>query len=93
MRAFVHAALGQKEEAIRDGEEAIAMLPVARDAYDGPVLATNQAALYAQVGEKDRALDLLESLRGMPMAATPGTLRIEPEWDPLRGEPRFEALL
>ena len=92
-RAFAHAALGEKEEALSDADEAIAMLPVSRDAYDGPVMATNVAAIYAQVGEKERALDLLASLRGVPMAATPATLRIEREWDSLRGDPRFEALL
>ncbi len=93
MRAFVRAALGQKEEAIRDGERAAAMLPISRDAFDGPGIATDLAMIYAQVGEKDRAIELLTSLRGVPMAATPGTLRVEPEWDSLRGDPRFEKLL
>ncbi len=92
MLAMVHAALAQKDEAIREGEAAVAMLPISRDAYDGPMLATNLAAIYAQLGEKDRALELLESLHGVPMAATTGTLRVEPEWDALRGDPRFEKL-
>ena len=92
MLAMAHAALAQKDEAIREGEAAVAMLPISRDAYDGPMLATNLAAIYAQLGEKDRALELLESLRGVPMAATAGTLRVEPEWDTLRSDPRFEKL-
>src|SRR4029077_21037174 len=74
MLAMAHAALAQKDEAIREGEAAVAMLPISRDAYDGPLLATNLAAIYAQLGEKDRALELLESLRGVPMGATAGTL-------------------
>ncbi len=90
--AMVHTALGDKEVAIQHGEAAVALLPSTLDAYDGPVLATNLAAIYAQVGEKERALDLLTSLRGVPMAATPGTLRVERSWDALRGEPRFEKL-
>ncbi|HMJ05510.1 MAG TPA: tetratricopeptide repeat protein, partial [Chthoniobacterales bacterium] len=93
MQAFVYAALGQKEEALRYGEEAVAILPISRDAYDGPVLATNLAAIYVQLGEMDRALTLLHSLRGLPMAATPGTLRVEREWDPIRAHPRFQELL
>ncbi len=93
MRAFVHAALGKKEDAIRDGERAIELLPISLDAFDGPGIATDLAAIYAQVGEKDRAIELLTSLRGVPMAATPATMRIEREWDPLRGDPRFEKLL
>ena len=92
-RGLIHVALGLKAEAIRDGEQAVAMLPTRRDAYDGAVLATNLAAIYAQLGEKHRALALLESLRGVPMAATPGTLRVEPEWDTLRDDARFKALL
>lgn len=90
---LVHAALGQKEEAIREGKQAAAMLPVSLDAYDGPIIATNLAVIYAQVGEIDLAISQLEKLRGLPMGPTPGTLRIEPEWDPLRGDPRFEKFV
>ncbi len=92
MHAFVQAALGQREEAMRNAEAASGMLSLERDAYDGPMLATNLAAVYAQMGEKERALELLGTLRGVPMAATPGALRLEPEWDSLRGDPRFEKL-
>ena len=92
-RALVHVALGAKDEAMGDGEQAVAMLPIKRDAYDGAVLATNLAAIYAQFGEADRALELLESLREVPMAATSGTLRVEPEWDALRSDGRFQRLL
>ena len=93
MCGLVHAALGHHDEAIRHGERAAALLPIERDAYDGPALATNLAAIYAQVGEKDRALDLLGKLRGVPMAATAGTLRVERDWDSLRDDPRFTSLL
>jgi TolB-like protein/Flp pilus assembly protein TadD len=92
MRAFAQAALGRKEEAREDAEEAAAMLSISLDAYDGPMLATNLAAVYAEIGETEKALTLLESLRGIPMAATPGILRLEREWDPLRNNPRFQAL-
>lgn len=93
MLALVHAALGQKEDAMREGARAVALVPISRDAYEGPVLSTNLAAIYAQLGETDRALVQLGALRGLPMAPTAGGLRIEPQWDPLRGDPRFEKLL
>jgi hypothetical protein len=90
---LVYAALGEKENAIREGEQAAAMLPVSLDAYDGPIIATNLAVIYAQAGEKDLAMSQLEELRGLPTGPTPGMLGIEPEWDPLRGDPRFEKLV
>lgn len=92
MLGMVHAALGDEDEAIRLGEEAAAMLPPERDAYDGPAVSTHLALIYTQAGKKEQALDLLFALRGMPMAATPAMLRLEPEWDALRGDARFAEL-
>jgi hypothetical protein len=54
---------------------------------------TNLAVIYAQTGEPDRAIEQLASLLGLPNGPTPGTLRAEPEWDPLRKDPRFEKLI
>jgi tetratricopeptide (TPR) repeat protein len=88
----LHALRGNKDEAIRAGRRAVEFLPVSKDAYDGPLIATKLAMIYAHVGEKDRALELLADLMKLPNGPTPGTLRIEPEWDPLRGDPRFEEL-
>jgi len=92
MLGLVDAALGNKEDALREGRRAVELLPISRDAYDGPILATNLAVIYAQFGERDKALKQLESLMALPNGPTPGTLRVEPEWDPLRGDPRFEKL-
>jgi tetratricopeptide (TPR) repeat protein len=93
MLAFIHAALGRKEDALREGRRAVELLPISKDAYDGPILATNLAAIYAQVGERDLALDQLATLAEVPNGPTPGTLRVEPEWDPLRGDPRFDKVV
>ena len=93
MLAFIHAALGQKEDALREGRRAVGLLPISKDAYDGPILATNLAAIYAQVGERDLALEQLASLVEVPNGPTPGTLRVEPEWDSLRGDARFEKMV
>ena len=93
MSALIHAALGRKEDALREGCRAVELLPISKDAYDGPILATNLAAIYAQVGEHDLALEQLATLVEVPNGPTPGTLRVEPEWDPLRGDPRFEKIV
>jgi TolB-like protein/Flp pilus assembly protein TadD len=93
MLALIHAALGRKEDALREGRRAIELLPISKDAYDGPILATNLAVIYAQVGERDLALDQLATLAEVPNGPTPGTLRVEPEWDSLRGDPRFEKIV
>jgi hypothetical protein len=49
--------------------------------------------IYAQAGQLDRAFELLGELIALPNGPSPGTLRVEPEWDPLRGDPRFEGIL
>lgn len=92
MLGLVHAMSGRKEEAIAAGRRATDLLPTSRDAYDGPLIATKLAVIYAQAGQVDRAIELLQELVTIPNGPTPGTLRVEREWDPLRGDPRFEKL-
>jgi TolB-like protein len=92
MLGLVHAQRGQKDEAIAAGHRAVELLPIARDAFDGPLIALKLAVIYAQVGEADGALNLLADLVQWPNGPTPGMLRVEPEWDPLRGDPRFEKI-
>ncbi len=89
----LHAARGRREEAIRAGRRAVELLPISKDAYDGPLMATKLAVIYAQVGEVDLALGLLSDLMKIPNGPTASTLRVEPEWQPLRGDPRFDKLV
>lgn len=93
MLGSLQALRGQKEEALRAGRRAVELLPISKDAYDGPLLATKLAVIYAQVGELDLALELLADLVRTPNGPTAGTLRVEPEWEPLRGDPRFDKLI
>jgi TolB-like protein/Flp pilus assembly protein TadD len=93
MLALVDAALGRKDAAIKEARRAVELLPVAQDAFDGPTIATNLAVVYAQVGEHDLALQELTSLLEIPNGPTRGMLRVEPEWDSLRNDPRFQKLL
>jgi TolB-like protein/Flp pilus assembly protein TadD len=93
MLGLINAALGREEEAVAYGRRAVELLPVSLDAYDGPVVETNLAVIYAQIGERDQAIEQLARLLKLPNGPTPGTLRVEPEWDPLRNDPRFEKLI
>ena len=86
------AYLGKKDEAVREGERAVALLPVTKDAYLGPYLQHQLARIYILVGEPEKALDHLEPLLKIPYLLSPGWLRIDPNFDPLRKNPRFEKL-
>ena len=87
------AALGHKSDAIAEGRRACELLPVAKDAMDGPSFLNNLAVIYAWVGEKDLALQALAELARTPGGITFGELKLQPQWDPLRGDPRFEPLV
>ena len=90
----IDAALGRKEEAIREGRRAVELLPVTKDAFTGAGLLTNLAIIYAWVGEKDLAIKQLEEVLPIPTdELSYGKLRLHPYWDPLRGDPRFEKLV
>ena len=92
--SLVHAVLGEKDAAIREAERAITLRPSAKDAVDGPTFEENLASVEAMVGEKDRAIPRLERLLTIPYAncVTPALLRLDPKWDALRDDPRFQKL-
>jgi len=87
------AALGHKEEAIREGRRAVELMPVSKDAIRGPLLIEYLAVIYAWSGEKDLALDQLSVAARIPSHLSYGHLRLHPNWDPLRGDPRFEQIV
>ncbi len=87
------AHLGRKEEAIREGERAVALDPVAKDQAYGPYVQHQLARVYILVGEPEKALDRLEPLLKMPYYLSPRWLAIDPTFDPLRKNPRFQRLL
>ncbi len=90
----VDAALGNKDAAIREGELAVELLPVAKSAVDGAMLIQYLAVIYAWTDQKDHAIQRLAEAVKLPGSlATYGSLRLDPIWDPLRGDPRFEALV
>ncbi|HTS01649.1 MAG TPA: protein kinase, partial [Thermoanaerobaculia bacterium] len=87
------AYLGRKEEAIREGQRAVQLLPVAKDAVNGPYDQHQLVRIYMLVGEPEKALDQLEPLLKIPYSLSRGWLKIDPNFDPLRGSPRFQKLL
>jgi tetratricopeptide (TPR) repeat protein len=87
------AYLGRKDEAIREGERGVALVPVAKDAYAGPYNQHQFVRIYMLVGEPEKALDRLEPLLKIPYALSPGWLKIDPNFDPLRKNPRFQKLI
>ena len=95
--ALIDAELGDKEKAIREGRTASDMLPPTKDALDGVWLMTNLARIYSLTGEKDLALEKLEALSkrasGPINGPSYGELHLNPDWDPLRSDPRFEKLV
>jgi serine/threonine protein kinase/tetratricopeptide (TPR) repeat protein len=93
MRGLALAYLGRRDEAIRQGERGVALLPISRDAYSGPYIQHQLVRIYLVLGEKEKALDLLEPLLRVPYYLSPAWLAIDPNFDSLKGHPRFEKLL
>jgi tetratricopeptide (TPR) repeat protein len=90
---IAYAGLGRSEEAIRQGKLAVELMPVARDAFDGPYRLEDLARIYTMVGDYDAAIEQLEHLLSIPSTVSVPLLRIDPTWDALRDHPRFQALL
>ncbi len=89
----IDAALGRKEEALREGRRAVELLPVEKDPVNGMIMIEYLAMIAAWVGEKDLACEQLATAVRCPTSGLDlsyGELKLMPFWDPLRGDPRFE---
>jgi DNA-binding SARP family transcriptional activator/TolB-like protein len=93
IRGLMLAYLGRKEEAVREGLKGVELLPISRDAYFGPYVQLQLVRIYLQAGELEKALDQLEPLLRVPFYLSPGWLRIDPTFEPLRNNPRFLRLI
>jgi len=90
---LIDAGLGRKEEALREGRRAVELLPVEKDAINGPLMIAYSAMIAAWVGNKDLACEQLAIAIRPPSTVSYGQLKLLPHWDPLRGDPRFEKIV
>jgi serine/threonine-protein kinase len=90
---LIDAALGHKEDALRQGRRAIELLPITKDSVNGAHMVEFFAITCAWAGEKDLALQQLTVAIQNPSFINYGQLKLHPYWDPLRGDPRFEKIL
>jgi hypothetical protein len=79
--------------AIREGQRSVALLPISHDANLGPYVQHQLVRIYLLLGELDKALDQLEPLLKTPYYLSTAWLKIDPNFAPLRGSPRYERLV
>ena len=91
---LIDAGLGRKEDALRESRRAIELVPVTKDSINGAHMIEFFAVIAAWVGEKDLACEQLAIATRLPGSSISyGQLKLFPNWDPLRGDPRFEKIV
>jgi serine/threonine-protein kinase len=90
---LAYAGLNRCEEAIYEGEEAVNLIPISKDAVVGSSLIGNLAEIYIRCGKYDAAIDQIEKWISVPSDISFDLLRLDPIWDPLRTNPRFRRLV
>jgi len=86
------AYLGRAGDAVREGARGVQLMPISQDGYLGPYVQLQLARIYILVGDQERAMDQVEPLLKVPFYLSPGWLRVDPTFDPLRANPRFQRL-
>jgi serine/threonine-protein kinase len=91
--AKVLAHLGEKDAALAEARRATELRPESKDAFGGPEIATGVAEVHTILGDNGRAIEILDGLLSRPSAVTVAGLKVNPIWDPLRNDPRFQGLI
>jgi TolB-like protein len=87
------AFLSEKDAALAEAQRAAELRPESKDAFGGPEIMEGVAEVHAVLGDNDRAIEILDGLLSRPSGVTAQMLKINPIWDPLRSDPRFQALI
>jgi tetratricopeptide (TPR) repeat protein len=90
---LIYAGLGRCEEAKTQAQRAVDLLPESKDAFDGPILVMSRARIHMTCGDLDTAFALLDRSLAVPGGVTIPELKLDPIWDPLRADPRFDQML
>jgi TolB-like protein/Tfp pilus assembly protein PilF len=93
MLGLIDAQLGRKDDALREGRRAVELLPVTKDSMTGRAMIENLAKIAGAVGESELALELVRDLVTQPAGLQYGHLKLDPLFDPLRSDPRFEEIV
>jgi len=87
------AFLGERDAALAEAQRASELRPESKDAFGGPEIMEGVDEVHAVLGNNDRAIEILEGLLTRPSGVTAQLLKVNPIWDPLRGDPHFQALI
>ncbi|HET9130334.1 MAG TPA: tetratricopeptide repeat protein, partial [Terriglobia bacterium] len=90
---IAYAGLGMKQNAIAEGMRGVELLPVEKEAWRGTFRLADLAEIYAMTGEHDKAIDLLKRLLSIPSEFSVNSIRLDPRWNALHGEKRFQDIL
>jgi serine/threonine protein kinase/Flp pilus assembly protein TadD len=88
-----YAGLGRKEDAIREGEKAMEMVPLSIDKYMAPIYIVDMAEIHTKLGDLDQAFNEIEQVLSMSLSFSVKSLEIQPSWDPLRSHPRYKQII
>jgi len=92
---LVYANMGDARRAVAEGQKGIAMQPTSEDPFEGPEREEQMALIYAALGNADEAIPILKKWIDVPSSTgiAPTLLRVDPDWDPIRNDPRFQELI
>jgi len=95
MLGRAYAGLGRADDAVREGKRGVELLPVSKDTFNGTFHLEQLAEIHARLGNVDEALSIIRQLLDMPagLVMSPALLRLDPVWDPIRNDPRFQKLI